>query len=514
MRLVPGPVVLVVLDGWGLRDEVEGNAVALAETPCFDRLLRQYSHSRLRAHGEHVGLGPGQMGNSNVGHLNLGAGRVVYQTPVVIDRAIAAGDFFANPVLTAAMTAARGRTLHLMGLFSDGGVHSHVNHLLALMDMADRHGLDKVAVHCFLDGRDVAPQWARQTFDALAAARGAAALDKVGTVMGRYFAMDRDRRWERTRAAYEALVHGRGLTAADPLAAVGQAYGRGETDEFVQPTVIVNETGEPRAVIGDDDVVIFYNFRADRARQLMWALIDPQFDGWQGPAAPNIHFVAMSSYEDEPRTPVAFPQDVLADTFGEVAARHGLRQLRLAETEKYAHVTYFFNGGREQPWPGEERVLIPSPKVATYDLQPAMSAVAVTNHLLAALSEDRFDAIIVNYANPDMVGHTGDLQAAIKACATVDGCLARVVAAVIDRGGALLVLADHGNAEMMFDPVTGGPHTAHTLNPVPAILVSENLSVAAIADGVLANVAPTLLELLGIPPPRLMTHPSLLQQNT
>ncbi|HLS88984.1 MAG TPA: 2,3-bisphosphoglycerate-independent phosphoglycerate mutase [Sphingobacteriaceae bacterium] len=511
---MPGPVVLVVLDGWGLRGERDHNAVALAQTPCFDDLWQRYPHSTLTAHGEEVGLAPGQMGNSNVGHLNLGAGRIVYQIPVIIDRAIAGGDFFTNPVLTEAMAKARGRTLHLMGLFSDGGVHSHLRHLLALWELADRSQVERVAVHCFLDGRDVPPRWVEKNLADVVEARGEEALGSIATIMGRYYAMDRDRRWERTKAAYDAMVAGQGLTAPDPRTAVREAYRRGETDEFVQPTVLVDDQGRPRATVADGDVVIFFNFRADRARQLVWALTEPDFDGWERGRGPAIHLATMAPYEDQPRVPAAFYPMDLTDTFGEVVSRHGLRQLRLAETEKYAHVTYFFNGGREEPFPGEERILVPSPKVATYDLKPEMSAPEVTGEFLAALAADRFDTAIVNYANPDMVGHTGVLEAAIRACEAVDQGLERMATAVLRRGGALLVVADHGNAEMMLDPETGEPHTAHTTNPVPAILVADNLPGVRLADGILANVAPTLLELLGIPAPPAMTHPSLLQHDS
>lgn len=504
--------MLVILDGWGINENSEANAVAQAHTPAFDDLWARYPHARLLTHGQHVGLSQGQMGNSNVGHLNLGAGRIVYQTPVIIDQAIADGSFFNNPALLEASRRAQNSTLHLMGLFSDGGVHSHWRHLLALWQFAQQMDLPSVKIHCFLDGRDVPPRWAERTFADFRAAAGNQALEAVATVSGRYYAMDRDERWERTFAAYAALVDGQGFTAPDPVAAVRQGYDRGETDEFIQPTVITDAGGQRRGAIQAGDVVIFFNFRADRARQLVAALAAETFSGWSRTPLADLHLATMSTYVEPSPYPVLFPQDDIKDTFGEVVSRHGLRQLRLAETEKYAHVTYFFNGGREEAWPGEERVLVPSPAVATYDLQPEMSAAQVTDQLLTALAGQSFDTAIVNYANPDMVGHTGDLKAAIKACEAVDAALQRIVPAVLAQRGALLILADHGNAEQMTDAATGGPHTAHTTNPVPVILVADHLPPFTLADGVLANAAATLLELLGIKPPQAMTHGSLIRK--
>lgn len=507
-----GPLALIILDGWGLREEREGNAVALARTPHFDRLWASWPHARLGAHGEHVGLWGDQIGNSEVGHLNLGAGRVVWQTLVLIHRAIASGEFFANPVLGAAADRARegGGRLHLLGLFSDGGVHSHIEHLFALVELALRRGLtwERLALHCFLDGRDVPPACAERYFEALGARFGAEGLARVATVSGRYYAMDRDRRWDRTRRAYEAIVHGRGLTAPDPLAALREAYARGETDEFVQPTVIVRD-GEQAARLQPHDAMVFFNFRADRARQLTRALTDPafaEFDRGGGPLP--AYFATMTEYDEDYPLPVAFPKPHLRRTLGEVAAEAGLRQLRIAETEKYAHVTYFFNGGDERVFPGEERILVPSPKVATYDLQPEMSAFEVTDRLLQVL--DRFDLVVLNYANPDMVGHTGKLEAAIRACEAVDACLGRVVEAVLARGGNAVVCADHGNAELMIDPATGGPHTAHTTNPVPVILVGPAAAGVRLRDGILGDVAPTALEVLGLPKPPEMERSSLI----
>lgn len=505
-------MALIVLDGWGLSQRVEGNAIALARTPNMDRLHAFYPSTTLEAHGEAVGLSEGQMGNSNVGHLNLGAGRIVYQDLVRIDRAIRDGSFFSNPVLLEAMRHAstRGRPLHLLGLLSDGGVHSHIRHLFALLEMACRQGL-KVLVHCFLDGRDVPPANAAEYLQALEGKLAETGAGDIATVMGRYYAMDRDRRWDRTRKAYEAMVVGEGRLAPNPLEGLHRAYEQGETDEFVVPTVITGNEGKPRGKVEAGDSLIFYNFRADRARQITRAFTEEDFLEFSRPTgylAP--HFVGMTRYDETFTVPFAFPPRHLANTLGEVVSRAGMRQLRIAETEKYAHVTYFFSGGEEEPFAGEDRRLIPSPRVATYDQKPEMSAPEVTRAVLEEIAAGRHDVIILNYANPDMVGHTGVLEAAIRAIEVVDTCVGEVVKALLARGGAAIVLSDHGNAEQMLDYETGEPHTAHTSNPVPCILVDDRRREARLRPGILADVAPTLLELIGLPRPGEMDHDSLI----
>ena len=503
----PRPVALIILDGWGLRAERENNAVALADTPVMDELWAHWPHSQLEASGEAVGLPRGLMGNSNVGHLNLGAGRIVYQDIVRISRAIADGSFFTNEALVGAARRARerGGRLHLIGLVSDGGVHSSLEHLLALLELGRRQGVETV-VHAFTDGRDTPPTSAGEYFARVREAGG-----RIATVVGRYYAMDRDKRWDRTERAYRALVLGEGHRAPSPEAALEAAYARGQTDEFIEPVVITDAEGRPLPRIEPRDETVFFNFRADRARQLARALADPAFDAFRRPEGVGpLPLTQMIEYDEEFPLPTAFPPQYLKDTFGEVVARAGLRQLRIAETEKYAHVTYFFNGREETPFPGEERVLIPSPKVATYDLKPEMSAPEVTDRVVREIESGRFDVVVLNFANPDMVGHTGVLEAAIRACATVDRCLGQVLAAIRRQGGAALVLADHGNAEIMVDPETGEPHTAHTTSPVPCILVDERYRGARLRDGILADAAPTLLHMLGLEPPPAMTGRSLI----
>lgn len=504
------PLVLIILDGWGLRGERDHNALAIAGTPNFNFLWQRWPHTQLQAHGRHVGLPDGQIGNSEVGHLNLGAGRIVEQDIVRIDGALNSGELARSKVLSDALkqTPPSGR-VHLMGLFSDGGVHSHINHLFGLWEIIERSGPWTVVLHCFLDGRDVAPASALKYFDWLERKRPQGET-AVATVMGRYYAMDRDRRWDRIQAAYEAMVLGRGLTATDPRSAVTTAYERGETDEFVRPTVITG-FGRGPVTIQPEDLVIFYNFRADRARQMVTALTAPDFDAFPRPFVLDPQrLITMVEYDPTFPNPVLMPPDHIDQPLGEVISRAGLTQLRIAETEKYAHVTYFFNGGREEPFPGESRILVPSPKVATYDLAPAMSAVEVTDRVLEAIRSRAFDFIVLNYANPDMVGHTGDLNAAVEACRVTDTCLGRVIEAILDVGGMALVCADHGNAELMVDPETGEPHTAHTTNPVPLILVAPGLEDVELRPGVLADIAPTVLDLLGIDPPSAMNRKSLL----
>ncbi|MBE3587284.1 MAG: 2,3-bisphosphoglycerate-independent phosphoglycerate mutase [Thermoanaerobacteraceae bacterium] len=507
-------MVLVVLDGWGLNDEKKGNAIALAGTPNMQRFWSQYPHTTLGTSGEAVGLPAGQMGNSEVGHLNIGAGRIVYQEFTRITRAIRDGSFFTNEELVAAVkhVQQKGSALHLMGLLSDGGVHSHITHLFALLELAGRHNLERVYVHCFLDGRDVPPDNAGQYIRQLEDRCRELAVGRIATVMGRYYAMDRDRRWERTEKAYRAMVLGEGLRAASALEALEEAYRRGETDEFVQPTVVLDGSGLPVATVNDGDAIIFYNFRPDRARQITRAFVDDDFQGFTRPEnRPRVWYTCMTQYDKTIHAPVAFKPQHLNNTLGEVLSRLGVRQLRLAETEKYAHVTFFFNGGVETPYPGEDRILIPSPKVATYDQKPEMSAIEVTDTFLEQLATGKYQVFIMNYANADMVGHTGDMAAAEKAVATVDHCLGRLVEAVLARKGTVLITADHGNADEMTEP-DGHPHTAHTTNPAPFILINDELKNVKLRPGILADVAPTMLELLGVDKPAEMTGESLIER--
>jgi 2,3-bisphosphoglycerate-independent phosphoglycerate mutase len=503
----PKPTVLCILDGWGHRPQLDHNAVEQAKTPNWHGLLRDCPHALIDASELHVGLPEGQMGNSEVGHMNLGAGRVVMQDLPRIDQAIASGALAANPLLHdfIAKLKQSGGTCHLMGLLSPGGVHSHQDHLVALAKMLNDAGV-KVLLHGFLDGRDTPPSSARQYVAEVSAAISGLSNVAFGTVGGRYFGMDRDKRWERVELAYDAFFGQAPYAAADAKAAVAAAYAREETDEFVKPTIIGNFAG-----FKDGDGLLMGNFRADRARQILTALLDPAFDGFA--RKKMVRFAAVLGLVEYSSAlakfmPCLFPPAELGETLGEIVAKAGLKQLRIAETEKYAHVTFFFNGGEERLFPGEERILVPSPKVATYDLQPEMSAYEVTDKLVAAIESDAFDLVVVNYANTDMVGHSGDLQAAIKAVEAVDLCLGRLRAAVEARHGALLITADHGNAETMQDPITHEPHTAHTLNRVPVIVLGAGQR--RVVDGRLADVAPTLLELMGLPKPAVMTGHSLL----
>ena len=494
-----------MLDGWGLREEPEGNAVALARTPVFDRLWSEYPRTTLVAHGRAVGVREGQIGNSEIGHLNLGSGRVVKQDILRIDDAIADGSFYDIEPFVAACAHAEGGTLHLMGLLSTGGVHADLDHLVALLDLARRRGVGRVAIHAFTDGRDMPPTSGLGLLERLqAAARETGAT--LATVVGRYWAMDRDKRWERTRVAYDALTGAAGASGGepatmtdDPLAAVRAAYERGKTDEFLKPIVV---EGAPRVSSGD--AVIFFNFRADRARQLTRAFTDPAFDGFPRAPLSDLLWVTMTEYDHTLELPVAFPPKEIGDVAADVWERAGVTTLRIAETEKYAHVTYFFNGGREEPYQGEDRILVPSPKVATYDLQPEMSASEVTDRLVARIGSDLPGAFVLNYANADMVGHTGVLGAAVRAVETVDASLGRVVEAFRHAApeGALLIVADHGNAERMTEP-DGSPHTAHTTNPVPCVLVSPWRG-ALREGGALRDVAPTLLAIQGLEAPAAM----------
>jgi 2,3-bisphosphoglycerate-independent phosphoglycerate mutase len=504
----PKPVVLLILDGWGHREEVEDNAVAQADLPNWRHLLATCPNTLVHTEGRHVGLPDGQMGNSEVGHMNLGAGRIVYQDLTRIDAAIEDGSFFANEELRAACAAARtsGGTLHVMGLLSPGGVHSHQLHVFAMLDLACREGVSHVAVHAFLDGRDTPPRSAESSLIALQAACDHAGNARIATIGGRYFAMDRDQRWDRVKRAWDAVVDARSEQHADDaLAALRAGYARGENDEFVAPTVLAG--AQP---IRDGDAVVFMNFRADRARQLTAAFVDPAFAGFEALRPALSRFVCLTQYDAKFPAPVAFAPDDLQQTYGEILADAGLTQLRIAETEKYAHVTFFFSGGREAMFPGESRILIPSPQVATYDLQPEMSCPELTARLVEAIEQQQFDAIVCNIANPDMVGHSGILQAAILAAQAVDVAIGKITAAVRDVGGALLITADHGNLELMRDQVTGQPHTAHTVGPVPLVYVGARAAQLR-EGGALRDIAPTLLDLLGLPQSTLMSGHSLLQ---
>ena len=504
----PKPVVLLILDGWGHREEREDNALALAELPNWRRLLARHPHTLIHTEGRHVGLPDGQMGNSEVGHMNLGAGRIVYQDLTRIDAAIEDGSFVANPALRGACEAAKadGRTLHVMGLLSPGGVHSHETHLFAMLRMARDLGVPRVAVHAFLDGRDTPPRSAQGSLVALQAVCDELGNARIASVGGRYFAMDRDRRWDRVQRGWDAIVEARAEhLAPNALAALDAAYARGENDEFVAPTVI----GTPLPMV-DGDVVVFMNFRADRARQLTAAFVDPAFDGFQAHRPQLAMFVCLTEYDATLPAIVAWPPDNLANTLGAVLASAGLAQLRIAETEKYAHVTFFFSGGREALFPGEDRILIPSPKVATYDLQPEMSCPELTARLVDAIRAGPYDCIVCNIANPDMVGHSGVLAAAIQAAEAVDVAIGAIDSAAREAGGALVVTADHGNLEMMRDPATGQPHTSHTVGPVPLVYVGERAATLR-RGGALRDVAPTLLDLLGLSQPHEMSGSSLLQ---
>ncbi len=507
------PLALIVLDGWGVRQETDGNAIAQAETPQIKEYLASYPHVTLKCSGEEVGLPEGQMGNSEVGHLNIGAGRVVYQELTRITKAVKDGDFFENPELLKAVQNAKEKNtaLHIMGLLSDGGVHSHIRHIFATLKLAADQGLQRVYFHAFLDGRDVPPASAKVYMRALLAKMKQIGVGQVATVSGRYYAMDRDRRWERSELAYRALVYAEGIQANSPLEAIDIGYERGETDEFIKPTVVTDDHKQPVAKVSAGDTLIFVNFRPDRARQITRAFVDDDFTGFErGQGKPKVHFVCMTVYDKTIEAPVAFPPHKLANTLGEWLSKQGLKQLRLAETEKYAHVTFFFNGGVEAPNPKEERVLIPSPKVATYDLKPEMSAYEVADAFIENLHKGQFDVLITNFANPDMVGHTGDMDATKIAIETVDKCLGKIVAAMLEKSGTVLITADHGNAEKMRDE-KGGPFTAHTTDPVPFMVVGEAYKQAKLKEaGSLQDIAPTMLDILGLPKPPEMTGESLL----
>ena len=510
MGSIGKPLLLMILDGWGYSPVKKGNAIASANTPNLDRLINNYPNSFLQAAGEEVGLPEGQMGNSEVGHLNIGAGRVVYQDLTRINLSIRNEDFYNNEEFLKAIQNVKenNSNLHLIGLFSYGGVHSHMDHMRALVEMASREGLEEVFIHTFLDGRDVPPRAALEDMqkheefctDGIA---------KTASVAGRYYAMDRDKRWDRTQLAYDALTKGEGLKATNSVEAIQNAYDRGENDEFVKPTVVVDNNGEAVATIKDGDSVIFFNFRPDRARQLTYAFVNDNFEGFEREVKPDIHYVCMTQYDENLNIPLAFPPEDIHNTLGEVLSREGKKQLRIAETEKYAHVTFFFNGGIEHKFDGEERCLVPSPKVATYDLKPEMSAYKVTEELIQHIHSGKYDVIILNYANMDMVGHTGFFDAAVQAVEVVDECIGKVIQALQSEGGEALIIADHGNAEKMEDPNSDQPHTAHTSNPVRCLCVSDRIS--EIHNGILADVSPTILEMLGIKKPVEMTGNSLIE---
>lgn len=512
----PKPLALIILDGFGLREERHGNAVAQANKPNFDRYHASYPHTTLGASGMSVGLPEGQMGNSEVGHLNIGAGRIVYQDFTRVTKEIQEGAFFENEVLLKAAAHVKekeGRSLHLYGLLSDGGVHSHIKHLFALLDFAKQQGIDRLFLHAFLDGRDVAPDSAVRYIAETAEKMKELGVGQFATVQGRYYAMDRDKRWERTEKAYRAMVYGEAPRYRDPVQAVKESYEKSVYDEFVMPVVIVDEKGQPVGLVRSEDAVIFYNFRPDRAIQISLAFTNEDFRGFdRGPGAPkDLFFVCLTKFSDMVNGYVAYKPTNLDNTMGEVLAQNHLTQLRIAETEKYPHVTFFFSGGREQEFPGEKRVLIPSPKVATYDLKPEMSAYEVADACVKEIEENTPDVIILNFANPDMVGHSGMLAPTIRAVEAVDENLGKVVEAILRKGGMALITADHGNSEYVLDDQEH-PVTSHTTNPVPFIITREGLSLRG--DGVLADLSPTMLELLGIPQPKEMTGKSLILHTT
>ena len=496
--------MLIVLDGWGINHNKTESAIEAASTPNMDKYWRDYPHTTLKTDGEAVGLPDGQMGNSEVGHLNLGAGRIVYQELTRISKSIRDGDFFQNKELLAAIKNCQknNSALHLMGLFSDGGVHSHIEHLYGLLELAKKNDLTKVFIHAFLDGRDVPPRCAGEFFTQFAEISKKIGVGQIATITGRYYAMDRDNRWERVSLAYEMLTELKGYSAADPQDAIAQAYARAENDEFVKPTIAAG--AEP---IRDKDSVIFFNFRPDRAREITRAFTDKDFSGFKRNVHPQVHFVCMTQYDETISAPVAFAKEEITNCLAEILSKKGLKQLHTAETEKYAHVTFFFNGGKEEPYPGEDRILVASPKVATYDLQPEMSAYSLTEKVLEVIP--KYDVIILNFANADMVGHTGIFAAAQKAVEAVDECIGRIVTAVQAAGCEVLITADHGNSDQMLQD--GQTWTAHSLNLVPLIYVTDKKDVKLASGGVLADVAPTMLEILGIEKPQEFTGHSLIK---
>ena len=506
------PVVLMILDGYGLNERHDGNAVYEAKTPVMDRLMKEYPFVKGNASGLSVGLPDGQMGNSEVGHLNMGAGRIVYQELTRITKSIEDGDFFENPEFLAAVENCKNHdsALHLYGLVSDGGVHSHITHIYGLLELAKRNGLTKVFVHCFLDGRDTPPSSGKEFVAELEGKMKELGVGRVASVMGRYYAMDRDNRWDRVKLAYDALTKGEGNRGESATDLIQESYDNGKTDEFVLPAV-VTENGAPVGLIREHDSVIFFNFRPDRAREITRAFCDDSFSGFEREKRMELTYVCFTDYDETiPNKLVAFKKETISNTLGEFLAAHGKKQARIAETEKYAHVTFFFNGGVEEPNPGEDRILVKSPKVPTYDMQPEMSAPQVCEKLVEAIHSGKYDVIIVNFANPDMVGHTGVEAAAVKAIEAVDACVGKTVEAILEENGVLFICADHGNAEQLIDYATGEPFTAHTTNPVPFILVNAGEGYGLREGGCLADIAPTLIELMGMEQPKEMTGRSLL----
>ena len=505
-------MMLMILDGYGINENEKGNAVKLANTPNIDKLMKTCPTTTIYTSGLKVGLPEGQMGNSEVGHTNIGAGRIVYQDLTKITKSIEDGNFFSNEVLTKAIENCKkyNSNLHVMGLLSDGGVHSHERHLYAILELAKRNDFDNVYVHCFMDGRDTAPTSGEGYVAKLEEKMKEKGVGKIASLSGRFYAMDRDKRWQRVQKAYDAMVNGKGEKATSAIQAVEASYQKEVFDEFIEPTVIYNQDA-PVATIGKHDSVICFNFRPDRAREITRTLVDKDFNEFETKKDLDLYYVCMTPYDETlENVEIAFKKEALENTFGEYISKHGLKQLRIAETEKYAHVTFFFNGGEEKQYEGEDRILVPSPKVETYDMKPEMSAYEVTDKVVDAINSKKYDSIILNYANPDMVGHTGNLEAAIKAIETIDKCVQRVVEAVNAQNGMLLITADHGNSEQMIDYKTGEPYTAHTTNPVPLILVGkDNIK---LKEGKLADLAPTMLELMGMEIPKEMTGESIIQK--
>ncbi|MCI9087731.1 MAG: 2,3-bisphosphoglycerate-independent phosphoglycerate mutase [Clostridia bacterium] len=506
------PMMLMILDGFGINDNEKANAVKLANTPNIDKLMKIWPTTEIYTSGLKVGLPDGQMGNSEVGHTNIGAGRIVYQDLTRITKSIEDGDFFSIKEITGAIENCKKNhsKLHIMGLLSDGGVHSHIRHLVALLEVAKRKDFDDVYVHCFLDGRDTPPASGESYISQLEEKMKEKEVGKIASISGRFYAMDRDKRWERVEKAYNALVKGQGEKATSAISAIESSYQQEVFDEFVLPTVICNSNNDPVATIQDKDSVIFFNYRPDRAREITRSLVDLEFDGFTTKPL-DLYYVCFTQYDETiPNVQIAFKPESLKNTFGEYVSNQGLSQLRIAETEKYAHVTFFFNGGEEKQYPGEDRILVPSPKVQTYDMQPEMSAVEVTDKVVESIESDKYDCIILNYANPDMVGHTGNLEAAIKAIETIDECVERVVSAIEEKNGIILMTADHGNAEQMIDYKTGEPHTAHTTNVVPLVLIG--VEGVQLKTGKLADLAPTMLDLMGLQKPEEMAGESIIEK--
>jgi len=506
--------MLMILDGFGDNPNKDGNAIKLAKTPNIDKLMKKYPTVNINTSGLEVGLPEGQMGNSEVGHTNIGAGRIVYQELTRITKSIEDGDFFTNSEFIAAIENCKKNNskLHILGLLSDGGVHSHMRHLYGLLEMAKRRDFEDVYVHCFLDGRDTPPASAESYILKLQDKMKEKEIGKIASISGRFYAMDRDKRWERVKKCYDVLVKGEGNKAGNAVKAIEDSYQKEVFDEFVEPTLICNGE-EPLATISKNDSVIFFNYRPDRARQITRAIVDTEFNEFETKKDLNLYFVCFTNYDETmPNVNIAFKKEAITNTFGEYISKKGYTQLRIAETEKYAHVTFFFNGGEEQQYEGEDRILVPSPKVETYDQKPEMSAYEVTDKVLEAIKSDKYDSIILNYANTDMVGHTGSLEAAKKAVETVDECVGKVLELVEEKQGNILITADHGNAEQMVDYTTGEPHTAHTTNPVPLILVANNKNLKLKSGGKLADLAPTMLDLMNLEKPEEMTGNSLLDK--